>query len=214
MRGEARTPARRRLDALSDICRHWLEHPDTARAGRTGRHRAQLIVTLDHHGPRDPAVDTAAPGAAHPATSPGDRLTWAGPITAATARRLACDSQATFVTLGPDGSVAQVGTKRRFFTTGQCRAMVARDGDTCPAPFCDRPVAWPDGPHLVPVDHGGPATVANGALPCQVHHLMLHEGHWTLDRLPDGRHQLHHQPTGKTAGPEPPRPGHNRPPPA
>ncbi len=91
--------------------------------------------------------------------------------------------------------------------------MIARDGDTCATPFCDRPSAWSDGHHLIPREHGGPTTIANGALPCEGHHLQLHEGHWVLERLPDGRYLMRHPQTGRTLGPEPPRPGHNRPPP-
>ena len=90
--------------------------------------------------------------------------------------------------------------------------MIARDGDTCTAPFCDRPAAWSDAHHLTPVAQGGTTTIANGALTCEGHHLWLHEGHWTLQRLPDGRYLMRHPETGKTLGPEPPRPGHNKPP--
>jgi hypothetical protein len=84
--------------------------------------------------------------------------------------------------------------------------MIARDGDTCPAPYCDRPSAWSDGHHLIPVEAGGKTTVANGALPCEGHHLLLHEGRWTLQRLPDGRYLMHHPATGRTLGPGPPDP--------
>ena len=215
VRGDGRTAARRRLDALADICRHCLDSPDTASAGRTGRHRSQLVVTLDGAGlAAAPAAPAQAPAAASTDTaSPGGTLTWAGWITASTGRRLGCDSLATFVRLGPDGTVVEAGSQRRFFTAAQRRAIVARDGDICCAPHCDRPVAWADGHHLVPVEVGGPTTIANGALPCEAHHLMLHEGHWQLDRLPDGRYRLVHPATGKTLGPEPSRAGHSRPPP-
>jgi hypothetical protein len=203
---DQRSSARRRLDALHTLARHWLdtatphrEHPERS-ARRTSRSRARLIVTLD------PAGLTGH-------TSPGGTLTWAGPITATTAARLGCDTSATFVTLDPHGNVIEAGTQRRFFTTPQRLAIIARDGDTCPAPFCDRPSAWSDAHHLQPREHGGPTTIANGALPCEGHHLQLHEGHWTLQRLPDGRYLMHHPRTGKTLGPEPPPPGHNRPPP-
>ena len=145
--------------------------------------------------------------------SPGGTLSWVGRIAGSTARRVGCDAHATYVTIGPDGSVIEAGSGRRFFTAAQRRAMIARDGDRCPAPYCDRPIAWADAHHLVPVAQHGPTTVANGALPCQGHHLLLHEGHWQLHRLPDGRYQLHHPATGKTIGPEPHPPGHNRPPP-
>ncbi len=201
--GDTRTAARRRLDGLHAICRHWLDtsepEPDLT-SRRTSKSRAQLVVTVDHDGLAG-------------RRSPGGTLTWAGPVAASTAQRLGCDSMATFVALDKNGEVVEAGTQRRFFTIPQRRAMVARDGDTCCAPFCDRPAAWSDGHHLVAVADGGPSTVANGALPCEGHHVQLHEGHWTLHRLPDGRYLLRHPRTGKTLGPEPPRPGHNRPPP-
>jgi hypothetical protein len=211
--GETRTAARRRLDGLDQICRHWLDTGDIgeaaepdgptepdARVKRTGRSRSQLVVTLDSAGLLGE-------------TSPGGTLSWAGPITASTAARLGCDAQVTFVTLDSDGQVVEAGTSRRFFTAAQRRAIIARDGHTCPVPFCDRPSAWADGHHLKAWPEG-PTTVANGVLPCEAHHLWLHEGRWTLERLPDGRYVLRHPATGRTLGPEPSRPGHSRPPPA
>jgi hypothetical protein len=203
------TPGPRRgagLDGLLRISQHWLEtsppHPDTT-ARRTSKTRARLVVTLDA------ASLTAQPGTQG---SPGGTLSWAGRITASTAQRLGCSSDTTFVQLNENGEVVEAGSQRRFFTDSQILAMIGRDGHSCPAPYCDRPSAWSDGPHLTPRSQGGPTTVANGALPCEGHHVMLHEGHWTLERLPDGRYRMWH-PDGRTLGPEPPRPGHNRPPP-
>jgi hypothetical protein len=204
--GDTRTAARRRLDGLLRICRYWVDNAvpdgDTAdpTARRTSKSRARLVVTIDHAGLAGQ-------------TSPGGTLSWHGPIAASTAQRLGCDSTATFVTLDADGNVVEAGTQGRFFTQSQVLAIIARDGDTCCAPFCDRPSAWSDGHHLTPVSEGGKTTIANGALPCEGHHLQLHEGHWQLQRLPDGRYLMRHRDTGKTLGPEPPRPGHNRPPP-
>ena len=45
--GDTRTPARRRLDALADICRAYLADPDTPRRGGGGH--PHLLITLDHH---------------------------------------------------------------------------------------------------------------------------------------------------------------------
>jgi hypothetical protein len=203
VKGDTRSAARRRLDGLHRICQHWLDtatpHPDPT-ALRTSKSKARLVVTIDHNGL------TGQPG------SPGGTLTWHGPIAASTAQRLGCDSSTTFVTLNEHGEVVEAGTQRRYFTTSQTLAMIARDGDRCPAPYCDRPSTWSDGHHLIPVSHGGKTTVANGALPCEGHHLQLHEGHWTLHRLPDGRYLMRHR-DGRTLGPEPPGTGHNRPPP-
>ncbi len=205
--GDTRTAARRRLDGLADMCRHYLDHPDTVNAGPTGRRRTQLILTTDPTVFTTPAADVTAgntgdagadtdtdtvdtagtAGTAADAADdgaevagagcPGATLSWAGWITAATARRAACDSHTTFVSLGPDGDVVEAGTQRRFFTPAQRRAIIARDGDRCPAPYCDRPITWSDAHHLTPVEQGGPTTITNGALPCEAHHLMLHEGH-------------------------------------
>jgi hypothetical protein len=88
--------------------------------------------------------------------------------------------------------------------------VIARDGDRCVVPYCDRPVALADAHCWA---EGGPTSVANGALPCAGHHIDIHEGGWTLQRLPDGRYQLHNHRTGKHIGPEEHPPGHNRPPP-
>jgi hypothetical protein len=92
------------------------------------------------------------------------------------------------------------------------KAMIARDGDRCAVPFCDRPISWADGHHLHDWALGGPTSIHNGALPCAGHHTMCHEGGWALIRQPDGRYLFRHR-DGKTIGPQPYPPGHNRPPP-
>jgi hypothetical protein len=217
--GDTRTAARRRLDALADICRAYLADPDTPRRGGGGH--PHLLITLDHHtAATDHTADTpdtpdhgGDSGTGGWGGSPGGTLSWIGRIPGSTARRAGCDAQHTLVTLGPDGEITEAGTTRRFFTHAQRRAIIARDGDRCPAPYCDRPISWADGHHLIPVSRNGPTTVANGAIPCDGHHTLLHEGHWQLHRLPDGRYLMHHPTTGRTIGPEEHPPGHNRPPP-
>jgi hypothetical protein len=227
--GDTRTPARRRLDALADIARAYLADPDTPRRGGGGH--PHLLITLDHAThttdqqtkqtePTEPTEQTeqaerpAAGEQADPGGwggSPGGTLSWIGRIAGSTARRAGCDAQHTLVTLGPDGEITEAGTSRRFFTQAQRRAIIARDGDRCPIPYCDRPISWADGHHLIPVGRNGPTTVANGAIPCDGHRTLLHEGHWQLHRLPDGRYLMTHPGTGRTIGPEEHPPGHNRP---
>jgi len=212
--GDARSAAQRRLDGLTEICRRFLADPDAARRGGGGR--PHLIVTIDQAGlPGDDAARGGAPreDADHAGGgSPGGTLGWVGPITAGTAQRIGCDATYTIVGIGPGGEVVEAGTTHRYFRIAQRRAMVARDGDRCVWPWCDRPVAWSDGHHLVPVAAGGPTTVANGALPCEGHHVMCHEGGWRLVRLADGRYRATHR-DGRALGPEPHPPGHSRPPP-
>ncbi len=120
-------------------------------------------------------------------------LGWVGPVNTTTAQRVGCDADVTVVAVGgPDGAggAREVERTRRFFTTAQRVAMIARDGDRCAVPYCDRPVLWSDAHHLQAWANGGPTVIDNGALPCAAHHTMLHEGHWTLHRdrrrpLPD-----------------------------
>jgi hypothetical protein len=214
--GDSRSAAQRRLDGLTEICRRFLADPDAPRRGGGGR--PHLIVTIDQAG----LLGDAAAGREGPADdadhaddaggSPGGTLGWVGPITASTAQRIGCDATYTIVGIGPDGEVVEAGMTHRYFRIAQRRAMVARDGDRCVWPWCDRPVAWSDGHHIVPVAAGGPTTVANGALPCEGHHVMCHEGGWRLERLPDGRYRATHR-DGRTLGPESHPPGHSRPPP-
>ena len=170
------------------------------------------LFPADHPGD-DPVVGHPVTGSGESDThgSPGAVLSGVGRIPASTARRLACDGELTSVLLDPDGQVVAASTERRFFTAAQRRAMIARDGDRCPWPWCDRPATWSDGHHLVWSTRAGPTTVANGALPCPGHHTMCHEGGWDLHRLPDGRYQATHR-DGRTLGPEPHPPGRNRPP--
>ena len=202
--GDPRTAAQRRLDGLAEIAKRFLETADAPRSGGGGH--PHVIVTVDSH-------TLAGTVSAEPdPPSPGATLSWVGPIGGATARRVACDAVVTSVRLGPDGEVVETSTDRRYFTPAQRRAMIARDGDRCCVPYCDRPVSWADGHHLVAYEDGGPTTVGNGALPCVGHHQMVHEGHWRLVRHRDGRYSLHHR-DGRVMGPEPHPPGHNRPPP-
>jgi Domain of unknown function (DUF222) len=232
--GDTRTPAQQRMDALAEICRRYLGSPDAPMSG--GGH-AHLIVTLDHitltngagsshtnsdcdrDSDSEPDTETACSGPAMTAAAgqgygagPGGTLSWVGPIPGSTARRVGCDADVTFVGIDANGEATILGREQRFFSWAQRKAMIARDGDRCAVPYCDRPISWADGHHLDDWALGGPTDVTNGALPCAGHHTMCHEGGWTLIRLPDGRYQFRHR-DGKTVGPEPYPPGHNRPPP-
>jgi hypothetical protein len=190
VRGERRSPAQQRADALGVIARHFLETADVPRTAGT---RPHVIVTTGPAG--------------------GSRLSWVGPVPDATAARVACDAQVTVVGVDPTGEARDLRSERRFFTWSQRQAMIARDGDHCVWPWCDRPVWWAHGHHLVAWEDGGATTVRNGALPCAGHHIQLHEGRWTLERLSDGRY-LARDRAGRVIGPEPfRRPRGMRPPP-
>lgn len=217
--GDRRSPAQRRLDGLLDICKRY---PESAQAPRTGGGgHPHVIVTTDETtigasasgasaagGPTD---QSSPPDCPVPGPSFGATLSWVGHVTGSTARRVACDADVTTVRIGPDGEVLGTRAERRYFSPAQRRAMIARDGDRCFWPWCDRPVDWSDGHHLRFWADGGPTSVSNGVLPCGGHHLQLHEGRWRAQRLPDGRYIARHR-DGRVIGPEPHPPGHNRPP--
>ena len=139
--------------------------------------------------------------------SPGGTLSWIGRIAGSTARRAGCDAQHTIVTLGPDGRSSKPAPPPVLHPRPTPRHDRPRRRPLL-RPYCDRPISWADGHHLVPVARNGPTTIANGAIPCDGHHMLLHEGHWQLHRLPDGRYLMTHPGTGRTIGPEehPPRP--------
>ena len=198
--GDRRSAPQRNADALTAICTQFLASPDAPSSGGGHTH---LIVTVD--------AETIEKAAGSPG-SPGATLGWIGPINATTAQRAGCDADVTVVAVGGPGGVCGVGRSRRYFTAAQRVAMIARDGDRCAAPYCDRPAIWSDAHHLLSWAHGGPTTVDNGALPCAAHHTMLHEGHWSLERTDDGRYLMSH-PDGRVIGPDPRPPGHSRPPP-
>lgn len=199
--GDRRTAAQRRLDSLADIARRFLA---TRGAPTTGGGHAHLIVTVD--------AGTLAGTGGDDDSGPGGTLARVGPVAGSTARRVGCDADVTTVAVDGTGGAEVVARERRFFSWAQRKAMIARDGDRCAVPFCDRPVSWADGHHLDAWARGGPTSTRNGALPCAAHHTMLHEGGWSLHRLPDGRYLVRSR-DGRTIGPEPCAPGRNRPPP-
>jgi len=231
--GDQRSAAQRRADALGTLARHFLGCPDPDRPPAT--HPQLIVTEQRGSGAAGPAPGRPPPAGdpcGDPASVPvsgltpqsaatlGEALaaaveqalsgaeptlTWIGPIAPGTAARVACDATHTVIGVDPDGTVRDVHRRRRYFTWTQISAMIARDGDLCAWPHCDRPIRWSHGHHLVPVSEGGPTTIANGALPCAGHHVLLHEGGWTLIRLTDGRYLARHDKTGRILGPEPHR---------
>jgi Domain of unknown function (DUF222)/HNH endonuclease len=143
--------------------------------------------------PTDPTRPPPAnPPAPHPHCDPititGPRAaetTWAGPITAEAARRLACDAAITRVITTAPSQPLDVGRRTRTIPPAIRTALVIRDRG-CAFPHCDRPPAWTDAHHLHHWAHGGTTTLDNLVLLCRTHHRTVHEGHWQLTRTPHG----------------------------
>ncbi|WP_277602179.1 HNH endonuclease signature motif containing protein [Nocardioides turkmenicus] len=75
-------------------------------------------------------------------------------ITAAEARRLACNADLVPVVLGTDSEILDFGRTARLAHPIQHRALRLRD-KCCQAEDCDAPAAWTEAHHLKPWSEGG-----------------------------------------------------------
>jgi hypothetical protein len=177
---EDRTPGQRRADALGDLCRQFLAG---GRAPRGGGLPPQVNVTVSLA-----ALQQRRPQ--HP-PAPGDVPVLAGgqPVTAATARRIACDAGVIPVVLGTDSEPLDIGRHSRVVPAGLRRALHLRDGG-CRFAGCDRPPGWCDAHHIRHWADGGETSLANLVLLCAWHHTLVHEG-WRLSGDPAGTVSFH-----------------------
>jgi hypothetical protein len=110
----------------------------------------------------------------------GDGLRRA-PLSAADARRWACDAEVIPIVLGSHGEPLDVGRGERLVARGLRRALEQRDGG-CAHPGCEIPGQWAVAHHIV---HwaGGPAVRENLVLLCARHHTMIHKGEWVISMV-------------------------------
>ena len=108
-----------------------------------------------------------------------------GVLSAADARRLACDADLARVLLGPDGAIVDMGRLARTATPEQWRFLRLRDRG-CTWPGCDRPPGWCQAHHIIWWEDDGRTDLDNLTLLCSHHHHQVHDRGWTLERLDDG----------------------------
>jgi hypothetical protein len=150
---DMRTPTQRQADALTEICHRYLNgNPGS------GSNRPHLQITIPW--------DTLKTGM-------GVVDTEAGPVSAETARRLACDATISRIIVQEDGTPVSAGEARRAIPPSQRRALELRD-KTCTHPGCDMPARWCDAHHLVHWADGGETELANLRLLCRTHHRTAH----------------------------------------
>lgn len=106
-------------------------------------------------------------------------------ITAAQARRLACNAQLIPAVLGGDSEILDLGRAQRLFTAVQRRAMLLRDR-TCRAEGCDIPGTWAEAHHWIPWVPDGLTNLGDGVLLCSHHHHRAHDTGYLTERLPSG----------------------------
>ncbi|GAA3462942.1 hypothetical protein J2S66_003357 [Saccharothrix longispora] len=157
-----RDAARRRGEAFADLIS--LASRSTDLPSEAGE-RPHISVTIDH--------DTLRRGVGH-ALLDGDRH-----LSAAQARRIACDAKILPVVLGGDSEVLDLGRAKRTVSVAQRRALHARDRG-CAFPGCHRPPKWCDAHHVRHWADGGSTDLSNLVLLCRTHHSLIHHSQWHI----------------------------------
>ncbi len=132
-----------------------------------------------------------------PGPEAGCRIEHGPGLTAAAARRLACDAAlvAWVSSVTRPGEQLKLGRKTRKISAALRRALRFRDGG-CQFPGCPRK-RFLDAHHVVHWVNGGPTDLHNLLLLCQRHHRAVHDDGFTLHPVPDqpGR-WVFHRPDG------------------
>ncbi|HZA79710.1 MAG TPA: DUF222 domain-containing protein, partial [Acidimicrobiales bacterium] len=179
-----RSPARRRADALADVCRWFLDHQQHRRGGRHRPH-VNVVATLDDLEPRGQG-----------------RLIDGTIIDGTTVQRLFCDAGLHRVFVAGRSSILDYGTTTRTVPANLYNALVIRD-QHCRFPGCDRPPEWCEAHHVQWVTRGGPTSLENLVLECSRHHHLLHTPGWDAKLLPDAT-LIVTTPNGRTLQSRPP----------
>ncbi|HVF73405.1 MAG TPA: DUF222 domain-containing protein [Acidimicrobiales bacterium] len=177
-------PARRRADALIDVCRFFLDH----HAGSLGgRHRPHLNVVVDYEALR---------------AGRGGSFVGGGLIDGASMQALACDAAIHRVVTDGRSTILDYGTSTRTIPAPLWSALVLRDRH-CRFDGCDRPSHWCEAHHVVPWQNGGRTSLANLVLKCSRHHHLGHQPGWSEKLQPDGTLVIT-DPRGRTRTTRPP----------
>jgi Domain of unknown function (DUF222)/HNH endonuclease len=169
---DVRSAGQRRVDALVEVCRLACacgELPDN------GGDRPQVVVTIDYDKLRQQVGAATFDDGSH--------------LSAAAARRIACDAGIIPAVLGTASQPLDLARKTRLVTGPLRRALVLRDRG-CVFPGCDRPPRWCQGHHIVHWSNSGPTELNNLVLLCGYHHRLIHHSEWRVrinpkDGLPD-----------------------------
>ncbi len=101
-------------------------------------------------------------------------------ISAATARRLAAESEFIPLVLGGGGEVLDIGRAKRLFTRAQKIALAERDGG-CAVGGCSCPPSYAEAHHILWWNRGGESNLDNGVLLCSFHHHRVHDDGWQIE---------------------------------
>ncbi|QUQ66044.1 HNH endonuclease signature motif containing protein [Kutzneria sp. CA-103260] len=164
---DTRTTAQRQGDALAEII-------DLA-AGSD---------SLPDEGGEKPHLALTMPLADFLAQRGTAEMDGSGPLNAASARRIACDSTVLRVVLGAQSQPLDIGRATRTIPTQIRRALIIRDRG-CAFPGCHRRPRQCHAHHVIHWADGGPTSTDNLVLLCGQHHRLIHHSHWSV-KINDG----------------------------
>jgi hypothetical protein len=95
-------------------------------------------------------------------------------LSAATVRKIACDSSIIPIVLGSQSQPLDVGSTKRLVTPALLAALWVRDKH-CTFPHCGRPPQWSAAHHVRHWIDGGTTCLLNLTLLCQHHHTHVHQ---------------------------------------
>ena len=158
---DPRTTPKRRFDALTAICRLYLEHENTTETHGVRPH-VSVVIDLDE------LPNGAAESLVRVPTGPGRNG-----YSAAMVELLTCDCEISRIIMAGRSEALDVGRATRTVSAAQWKALVARDRH-CHAPGCNRPPNHCEAHHLHHWSHGGPTDLENLVLLCWHHHRERH----------------------------------------
>jgi Domain of unknown function (DUF222)/HNH endonuclease len=159
---DQRSAARRNADALVEAMSSLL---DEGELPTRGGQRPHLVLTMK--------LTDLIDGLGSAILDTGGRLS------AAQARRLACDACIVPMVLGSDSMPLDVGRQQRLATAALRDALAHRD-QGCAFPSCDRSPRYCQAHHIVHWLDGGETKLANMCLLCEYHHTIVHRQGWHI----------------------------------
>jgi hypothetical protein len=161
---DPRTPGQQRIDALTTICKQYLD----GQPARSNRPHVLFLADL-------PTVTGDVVGTCE--TDRGVR------VSPETVRRIACDAFVSTALVDTRSAVLDLGRAVRTFTPEQYRAILVQY-PTCAGPGCAVPASDCEMHHLERWEHGGPTDLGNGIPLCWHDHHLVHEQRWRPHEIP------------------------------
>jgi hypothetical protein len=157
---DLRTVAERHGDALADLIKLAADADGMPTEGGAKPH---IAVTLPLEVLRTGLGDALLDGAGH--------------LSAAEARRLACDAHIIPVVLGSKSEPIDVAVPSYTVPTRMRRSIVLRDRG-CAFPECECAPSTCESHHITPWHQGGETRQSNLMLLCGRHHRLIHNSDW------------------------------------